>query len=135
MTIKEIPPSETWPLRQKVMWPEKPIEFVQLNEDEDGLHYGLFNGENLTAIVSCFETDGVMQFRKLATLTDQQNKGFGTALLNFIISEAKRKGIKRLWCNARSDKKGFYEKFGFTTCPKTFSKAGIAFVVMELSLD
>ncbi len=117
------------------MWLEKPIDFVQLKEDNDGVHHGLFIGDNLTAIVSCFETNGVMQFRKLATLTDLQEQGFGTALLNFVISEAKGKAIKWLWCNARSNKKAFYQKFAFPTTPKTFLKEGIEFVIMELSFD
>ena len=135
MIIKEITPSETWPLRQTVMWPEKPIEYVQLKEDPNGLHYGLFLEDKLEAVISCFESGGEMQFRKLATSTLQQNKGYGTALLDFTISEAKRKGIKRLWCNARSNKRGFYERLGFTVTSNTFFKDGVAFVIMERVLQ
>ncbi|WP_280115298.1 hypothetical protein [Flavobacterium fluviatile] len=42
MVIKSIRPSDTWQIRHEVMWPGKPLEFVQLDEDESGLHFGVF---------------------------------------------------------------------------------------------
>jgi len=54
MEIKAINASQTWEIRHKVMWPDKPIEFVQLEEDNKGLHFGVFDQEKLVSIVSCF---------------------------------------------------------------------------------
>lgn len=132
MIIKEIPASETWTIRHEVMWPEMPFEFVQLKEDDFGIHFGLYNESKLVAIVSCFEDNNEMQFRKLATLVEEQGKGFGTILLNYIFQQAKDKGIKRIWCNARVNKKSFYEKFGLVDTANTFFKSGQEFTIMEL---
>lgn len=132
MIIKEIPAEATWAIRHKVMWPEMPFEFVQLKEDDLGIHFGLYNESKLVAIVSCFEDHNEMQFRKLATLTEEQGKGFATLLLKYIFQQAKDKRVKRIWCNARVSKKSFYEKFGLIDTKVTFFKSGQEFVIMEL---
>lgn len=134
MLIREIQPEETWPLRHRVMWPEHPIEFVKIEEDSDGIHYGLFLAENLISVVSCFESNGEMQFRKFATSLDQQGKGWGSKLLHHILEEAKAKGTKRVWCNARLEKKGFYERFGMVDTLERFQKSGKDYTIMEISL-
>lgn len=134
MLIKEITAAETWPIRQKVMWPDKPIEFIQIDGDDSAVHYGLYTGELLVSVISCFIENEAMQFRKFATVQEHQGKGIGTSLLNFVIQEAKNKSIKKIWCNARTDKKIFYEKFGLTDTNKGFIKSGIAFTIMEIKI-
>jgi ribosomal protein S18 acetylase RimI-like enzyme len=116
------------------MWPDKPIEFVQLEEDNKGLHFGVFDQEKLVSIVSCFVDNQEMQFRKLATLKEYQGKGIASELLNFIFEIAKKQNLSKIWCNARSNKKSFYEKFGMTDTHKTFSKEGQEFTIMEILL-
>jgi predicted GNAT family N-acyltransferase len=135
MIIKQIKKEDTWKIRQLVMWPEKPIDFVKLPDDDKGIHYGLFEDHELTTVVSCFENNKAMQFRKLATLENKQGKGYGTYILNHIIDIAKNKGIEKIWCNARVNKKAFYEKFGFRETGKRFFKDGIEFTIMELMLS
>jgi GNAT superfamily N-acetyltransferase len=131
MIIKEIPASATWEIRHKVMWPDKPIEFVQLAEDDLGIHYGLFDEDKLVAIVSCFDDNREMQFRKLATLTQMQGRGFASLLLDHILQRAKNNGTKRVWCNARVNKKAFYEKFGLIDTQITFFKSEQEYTIME----
>lgn len=132
MSIKRIKPSETWKIRHEVMWPDQPFEFVQLEEDNDGLHFGYFVEEKLVSIVSCFIMGDEMQFRKLATLNEYQGKGIASELLEYIIKLAKEKDLKKVWCNARTEKKSFYEKFGMKDTRKIFNKAGQEFTIMEL---
>jgi len=134
MKIEKIQASQTWQIRQEVMWPEQLLEFVQLKEDDLGAHYGVFTNEKLVSIVSCFFTDNEMQFRKLATLEQYQGQGIASGLLKYILNLAKQKGVKKVWCNARKNKKGFYEKFGMKDANKTFSKAGQEFTIMEILL-
>jgi hypothetical protein len=43
--------------------------------------------------------------------------------------------LKRVWCNARSSKKAFYEKFGMNDTFKTFVKADQEFKIMEIMLS
>lgn len=52
MLIKEIKAEETWRLRRKVLWPNKTLEYVKLDEDKFGRHYGLFLDEKLTSVIS-----------------------------------------------------------------------------------
>lgn len=130
-SITQITSSQTWPLRHIVMWPDKPLDYIKLPNDDLGIHYGLFVEQRLVTVVSLFIDDNVAQFRKLATATSEQGKGFGTRLLSHLIIEAKHKGIKRLWCNARSDKAVYYERFGMKKTKQTFNKGGIDYVVME----
>jgi len=134
MKIAPIQASETWQIRHEVMWPNQPFEFVQLEEDNAGLHFGVFIDEKLVSIVSCFITDDEMQFRKLATLEEFQGKGIASALLKYIFNLAKHKKLKKVWCNARSNKKSFYEKFGMVDTHQTFIKSEQEFTIMEISL-
>lgn len=134
MEIKTIQASETWQIRHEVMWPDQPFEFVQLEEDNSGFHFGVFEDDKLVSIVSCFIEGKEMQFRKLATLEEYQGKGIASRLLEHIFQFAKEKKLHKIWCNARSNKKTFYEKFGMKDTFKTFRKAGQEFVIMEIIL-
>jgi GNAT superfamily N-acetyltransferase len=134
MEIREIEASETWQIRHEVMWPEQPFEFVQLEEDNSGFHFGVFQEEKLISIVSCFTADNEMQFRKLATLEAYQGKGIASELLNFIFKFAQERKLRRIWCNARTSKKAFYEKFGMIDTNTVFTKAGQEFTIMEILL-
>lgn len=133
MEIKAIQASETWQIRHEIMWPDQPFEFVQLEEDNSGFHFGVFENHKLVSIVSCFIEDKEMQFRKLATLTEYQGKGIASHLLEYILHFAKEKHLKKVWCNARTNKKSFYEKFGMKDTFKTFTKAGQEFTIMEVN--
>ena len=131
MEIKKIPYESTWPIRHQVMWPDMPYDFVKLPEDEQGLHYGLFVADELVAIVSAFVTEREAQFRKFATLESQQGKGYGTTLLRYLFEELSQQGITKIWCNARTEKSAFYERFEMSKTEKTYVKGGVDFVIME----
>jgi len=132
--IKKISPSDTWLIRQSVMWPDKPLTYVQLAEDENGLHYGVFENTELLSVVSLFIESENAQFRKFATQVIHQGKGHGSALLNFLIHECEKQHIKNLWCNARTSAYPFYQKFGFEIVSETWTKDGIEFVKMSKTL-
>ena len=134
MKIKSIEASETWEIRHKVMWPDHPFEFVKLEEDNSGLHFGVFDKEKLVSIVSCFIIDDEMQFRKLATLEEYRSKGIASLLLQYIFQLAKDNDLRKVWCNARSDKRSFYEKFGMRDTHQNFVKEGREFSIMEILL-
>jgi len=134
MKIKAIKASQTWQIRHEVMWPDQPFEFVQLDEDALGLHFGVFIAEKLVAVVSCFVNINELQFRKLATLEEYQGKGIGSELVKYILQFAKEKNLKKVWCNARTNKKKFYEKFGMQDTHHIFRKAEQEFTIMEVLL-
>ena len=135
MEIKKISPEDTWAIRHSVMWPDKPITYVQLEEDNNGLHFGVFENDELLSIVSLFIENDNAQFRKFATQVIHQGKGHGSALLNFLIQECEKKHIKTLWCNARITAYPFYQKFGFEIVSETWTKDGIEFVKMSKTIS
>ena len=129
--IKEISAQETYNLRHHVMWPDKPRDFVILNNDGEGVHFGLWKDSTIISVVSLFINDNSAQFRKLATKNSEQGNGYGSILLKYLMSIVSNKNIEVLWCNARSDKTSFYEKFDMVQTPKKFIKEGINYVIME----
>ena len=129
--IKQIKASETLVIRHKVMWPDKPFDFVKLPNDEKGRHFGLFVNEELVSIISLFVENNEAQFRKFATLDEFQGLGYGSILLKKIVDLVASDGFEKLWCNARVEKSKFYKRFGFKLTDRTYMKAGIEFVIME----
>lgn len=132
--IKEIKAEDTYPIRHEVMWPDKSIDFVKVDEDTEGVHLGLFENEKLVSIVSLFYKNNEMQFRKFATLVDFQGRGYGTILLNYVFQQAEKQGITKIWCNARSNKATFYARFGMLETGIRFVKEGVDYVVMEKNI-
>lgn len=134
MIIAQISANETWPLRQKVMWPDKPIDYVKIPGDEQAAHYGLLVKNRLVSIISLFHKNHEIQFRKFATLATEQGKGYGSYLLSGVLKENTTEDTTTIWCNARIDKIAFYEKFGLLPTQKTFNKGGIKYVIMKKDL-
>lgn len=114
------------------MWPDHPIEFVQLPEDPTGIHFGLYVSHELISVISLFINQSGAQFRKFATKNSEQGKGYGSILLQHLLAYCSTQSIQRIWCNARIDKTDYYKKFGFTETDITYVKGGIDFVVIEL---
>jgi phosphoribosylformimino-5-aminoimidazole carboxamide ribotide isomerase len=134
MTIQPVPLTEVWAMRQAVMYPQESISFVQLEDDERGLHWGLYDGGELVSVISLFDKEGSLQFRKFATRTSHQGKGYGTALLKHVMDWAQTRGRKNIWCNARLTATGIYKKFGMQAVGKSWQKWGLDFIKMEKQL-
>ena len=132
--IVEITAEETLTIRNKVMWPNKSIDYVRIPNDDKGRHFGLVINDKMISVISLFVENKEAQFRKFATLTDYQGKGFGTLLLKEIINIAEHNNLNRLWCNARIDKSKYYTNFGMNLTDKKFVKGGVEYVIMEKNL-
>ncbi|WP_238655827.1 GNAT family N-acetyltransferase [Paenibacillus piscarius] len=131
MDIRKIDKEEVWKLRHEVMWPEREPDYIKLADDDQGVHYGLYQGEQLVSVLSLFINGTEAQFRKFATLELEQGQGYGTRLLKAVLEEAEQAGVRRIFCNARTYKAGFYKKFGMQPTNQVFSKGGKDYVVME----
>lgn len=129
--ILEAPYDEVLKIRFEVMYPDKNIEYVKLPSDNLGLHMGNFVDNKLVTVTSLFLEGRDLQFRKLATLKDFQNKGYATELIKWILDYAKEFKLNKVWSNSRVDNISFYEKFGLVKTDNIFTKDGIDFVVME----
>lgn len=140
-------------LRQRVMWPDRPLSYSAVEGDEtEAQHYGIYarattSGdevrlgesieEKLVSVVSVWlSADGTeAQFRKFCTSNELQHKGLGVELLSFALASLRRgqPPIQRLWCNARAEQIGFYNKhFGLEEITHSrFQKGGREYVLME----
>lgn len=129
--IQEVPYEEILQIRHKVMYPDKDIEYVKLPEDHLGLHIGYYHKGELVSVASLFLENRNLQFRKLATKTEHQKKGYASEIINWMLSYAKDVKLEKVWCNSRLDKVEFYKKFGFIQTDKTFSRDKHEYVVVE----
>ncbi len=133
-SIEQIRHEVTWKLRHEVMYPEMNFESVKLPEDDQGIHFGLFDQNHLISVISTFRKGDVMQFRKFATANEFQGQGYGTKLFDYVLEFAKTEGLKKIWLNARTNVSGFYERYEFRQTNQTYFKDGYDFVIMELYL-
>lgn len=131
LEIKEIKPSETLDLRHRILSPNKSIDSIILAEDDSGQHFGLFKDAKLIAVISLFIENDVAQFRKFATETSEQNKGYGSILLNQVIEESIKNNVKNLWCNARITALCFYKKFDFEVVSEKWITNEVEYVKMQ----
>src|SRR5690606_20650948 len=132
--IEQIAPTVTMPLRQAVLYPESSIESIILDEDDLGIHFGLYDNNELIAVVSLFVRGEEAQFRKFATDSRYQNKGYGSTILNHISQYAYQQGSKIIWCNARISAVPFYKKHHFVEIGEIFRKGQIEYLRMEKAL-
>lgn len=132
--IEQIASDLTWPIRHKVMYPEHNLDFVKLENDNEGIHFGLYYNKKLTGIVSVFNDAKIYQFRKLAILQEAQGLGLGKKLMEAVIEYCKIQKGQKLWCNARANAKDFYKRLGFKETEKVFFKDGYDFIIMDLDL-
>lgn len=119
--IKEIQAEDTFPLRKRVLWPERSLDEVQYDTDflEGSFHLGAFFDQQLISVASFLREshpnfDDVYQYRLngMVTLPDFQGEGAGSRLL--VAGEKKLKGTfaQLLWCYARDPVSRYYTRFG-----------------------
>jgi len=135
MEIKNVPLPDVWRMRQTVMYPAESIDFVKLEQDEAGLHWGVYEKGELVSVISVFVEGKDVQFRKFATSVPLQGKGYGTSLLQYVLDWAKRHDMQSIWCNARLTATGIYKKFGMQATGATWQKYGLEFIKMEKQLQ
>ncbi len=131
MEIKEAPIEQVLLMRQEVMYPHLPLEEVKLKEDAAGKHIGLYVEDELVSVISVFLENDSMRFRKFATRTKLQGKGYGSRLFAHVMEMASSLQCRRVWCHARVSAKGFYGRYGLRPVGDTWYSHRIAFVKME----
>lgn len=127
--VRQISAAETVPLRHAVLRPGRPVETAFFAGDDlpSTNHFGVFRNGQLLCIASLFAAElpdepgvAAIQLRGMATATESQRTGLGRALVIGCVAFARKKGARRLWCNARTYAAGFYSKLGFEIVGKEF---------------
>lgn len=127
--------AEVLPVRQAVLWPDKPMDFSRLTDDSEGFHFGLRDTGRVVSVASLFLDDGRARLRKFATLQDWRSKGLGRLLLAHCLAFARRAGCHAFWCDARVDAMAFYQRHGLRADGPEFMREGHRFVRMSCDLD
>jgi len=134
--IEQIQIELVLPVRHKAMYPDEHPDLAKLSDDGDGIHFGLFDHNKLISVVSWFKRNQhEAQFRKLATLKEFRNSGYGTLLMEYILNFSREEKISHLWCNARVSATHFYQMLGFKETNERFVKNGIEYVIMTIPLS
>ena len=134
--IRPVTAEQTYPLRHAVLWPDKPFDYVKIDIDSAGYHYGLFQSADseLVGVISLFVDGPVSRFRKFAVRPDCQRTGIGTGLMHHVMAETRRMGATTLWCDARLDAGDFYRRFGMEPVGEVFYKGPIPYAKFSLTL-
>jgi phosphoribosylformimino-5-aminoimidazole carboxamide ribotide isomerase len=133
--VKDIDLGSVWQLRKRVLYPDQNIDQVKLEEDPMGTHLGVYLNNLPVSVISFFEHQGSCQFRKFATLPEYQGRGYGSLLLQHILTLAENRSAARIWCNARTTACSLYERFGMRPVGDSWEKNGHTFVKMEKQLN
>lgn len=70
---------------------------------------------------------------RMAVLREWRGQGAGSALLEFLVLQARQRGMRRLQLHAQTHAIGFYERQGFVVQGGEFMEAGIPHRRMTLS--
>jgi predicted GNAT family N-acyltransferase len=121
-------------VRQKALWPNKPLAFSRVEGDDGAQHFGYYVQEQLISVASIYIDEKQVRLRKFATLPSFQQRGIGSLLLSHIINEVTQSGAHYFWCDARDSATVFYERFGMKKEGDLFYKSGIAYYKMSKTL-
>ena len=134
ISIKPISSKQAWPIRHTVLYRQRENSEIKILDDAEGLHFGLYNNDELVSVLSWFQEKENAVLRKFGTVASMQNKGYGAKLLRYVIEYSKAKKIKILYCNASSSLVSYYLRFGFKLTGRQYQHDGSFFSVMELKL-
>ncbi len=137
--VRPIALEQTRALRHAILRPHEPIDALVAAEPPGAHAAGAFDGEELVAVGFVFpdERPGSWRVRGMATAPAARGRGAGGAVLDALVAHAHRHGASRIWCNARSPARGFYERAGFRVCSDEFvlPRIGPHFVMERMLVE
>ncbi len=144
--IRELLAVDTRPVRQRVLRPhQRPEELVYPGDDDaDTFHLGAISGDAVLAILSMyrhaqppndpFGEPRAWRIRGMASVPEARGTGLGKALVEHARDRVWGVSPDPIWCNARENAFGFYQKLGFAIVGGIFEIEGIgphAVMVLE----
>jgi GNAT superfamily N-acetyltransferase len=138
ISVLQIPVEQTRALRQSVLRAHESLEQLAADEPADVYAVGVFRDGALAAVgfVAPDGPPGSWRVRAMATVAEARGHGLGGAVLEALVRHAREHGGVRVWCNARSRARAFYERAGFDVTSQEFEIEPIGpHFVMERSLE
>ncbi len=136
--IRELSAAQTRPVRQRVLRPhQQPEELVYPGDDDaDTFHLGAVNAQgDVLAILSMYRhaqppTDPggepkAWRIRGMASIPEARGTGLGRVLVEHARDRVWAIDRDPIWCNARENAFGFYQKLGFEIVGGIFEIDGI----------
>jgi ribosomal protein S18 acetylase RimI-like enzyme len=122
LMVREIPIAQTRGLRQSVLRPHQTADELAAHEAADAFAVGVFTGDALVAVgfVAPEGGPGAWRIRGMATAPELRGRGAGAAVLDALVAHAVDQGATRVWCNARTPARAFYERRGFRVASEEF---------------
>ncbi|MCA9276367.1 MAG: GNAT family N-acetyltransferase [Phycisphaerales bacterium] len=145
--IRELSAAETRPVRQRVLRPhQRPEELVYPGDDDhDTFHLGAVDDSGeVMAILSMYrhaqppadpmDEPRAWRIRGMASIPEARGTGLGRLLVEQARDRVWEQSCDPIWCNARENAFGFYQKLGFEIVGGIFEIEGIGpHAVMVLS--
>jgi GNAT superfamily N-acetyltransferase len=124
LTVERVPPAVTYPLRQRVLRPGRPVAAARLDRDGDPTTAtfaartatGRVVGTALVMPGACPwdpAQAGAWRLRGMATDPAQRGLGIGRRVLAVALDHVVAAGGGLVWCHARVPARRFYERAGF----------------------
>jgi predicted GNAT family N-acyltransferase len=131
--VERVAPDVVRPLRQAVLRPHQTVAEQVYTGDEDpgAAHFAAYGEDDAEPIGVASITPepfpgggDARDFRVRGMATDPERgrgTGAGGALLRACLDHARAQGATRVWCNARTPARGFYERYGFAAEGEEFA--------------
>ncbi len=135
--VRPVALERTRELRQAVLRPHETVEAMACGESSDAFAVGAFLGEELVCVglIAPDGEPGGWRIRGMATAPGARGAGAGTGVLEALVQHALDEGAQRIWCNARTPARHFYERAGFRVTSEEFELPMIGpHLVMELRM-
>ncbi len=124
------------PLRTRILRPEWPAgRLLMFDQDDAALHVAAHVDGAVVAVATVYPEpppealgipdEAAWQLRGMASEARVRGSGFGAAVLDASVREARTAGAGALWCNARRVAVGFYEAHGWTAVGPEFEVPGV----------
>lgn len=99
--------------------------------DAASLHALALDAQGMTVGTGRLLPDG--HIGRMAVIRERRGQGAGSAILEFLIGQARRQGMRSLQLHAQTHAIGFYARQGFVAQGGEFLEAGIPHRLMTIS--
>lgn len=123
-------------IREQVFVSEQgvPIELEMTGENGPCYYVGYVDS-NPVATARIIDRTDQWQVQRLAVLSRQRNKHYGSDLMNAIENDAKKQQVSQIILHAQDSAVEFYEKLGYQVTGESFNEANIPHHTMIKNLN
>ena len=112
-----------------------PLELEMDEYDDLATHFLLRDAEGTPlATARLLDKHGLAKIGRVAVVQEARGQGLGRRLMQFVISEAQRRGFTEAVLDSQTYAIPFYERLGFVAEGEEFDDAGIPHFLMRRAL-